>query len=68
MNPKMQEIYEKYNNGDSLTDFEVKAGVIFFSDLERSLTSLGPVFKLAAKEARRVAYSFEGFQKSREEK
>lgn len=65
---KMTEIYEKFVNGDSLTDEELKVGSIFFHDLWVQLQQAGPVFKLAANEAGRVYYQFDSFIIARNEK
>ena len=58
-------IYEKYVNGDSLTDAEVSEGVEFYRDLDEKLSLCGPVFHLAAVEACRVYIGLKGFQTAR---
>lgn len=68
MAQKMAEIYEKYVNGDSLSDEELKVGSIFFHDLWVQLKQAGPVFKIAANEAGRVYCQFDSFIRARNEK
>jgi len=58
-------IYEKYTNGDALTNAELKQGYEHFSDLANMLLLSGPVFTLAFKEARRVEMAFEGYMYAR---
>ena len=65
---KMTEIYEKFVNGDSITDEELKAGSIFFHDLWVQLQQAGSVFKLAANEAGRVYYQFDSYRRARNER
>jgi hypothetical protein len=57
----MHVIYEKYVNGEPLTDKELEIGAAFFRDLAHMNSQAGPVFKLAASEANRVATALEGF-------
>lgn len=57
-----QVIYEKFTNGDPLTDRELSEGIKHFTKTEQLLTEAGPVFKLAASEARRVVNGLESFQ------
>lgn len=64
---KMTEIYEKFVNGDSLTDEELKVGSIFFHDMWVQLKQAGPVFKLAANEAGSVYFQFDSFIRARNE-
>ena len=52
---KPSDVYEKYCNGDNLTDSEVLDGMKFFSDLAAMLSISGPVFKLAFLEANRIS-------------
>ena len=61
-------IYEKYINGDSLTDAEVSYGAAFYGDLADGLILCGPTFRLAFKEAAQVYDALEGFQKARMKK
>jgi hypothetical protein len=61
-------IYDKYNNGDPISDDEIKFGLKYFKRIESDLSALGPEFKLAANEARRVLYSFQQFDHARREK
>lgn len=67
MAQKMAEIYEKFVNGDSLSDEELKVGAIFFHDMWVQLKQAGPVFKLAANEANRVQSQFDSFIRARNE-
>jgi hypothetical protein len=46
--------YEKFINGDSISDRELLNAVPFFKQLADNLTYMGPVFHLAANEAHRV--------------
>jgi hypothetical protein len=66
MNPKI--VYEKFCNGDSLSDEEVNEGVIFYDYLSAKLFQCGPVFALAAREALRVRNTLHSYQQSRLEK
>ena len=58
-------MYEKYVNGDPLTDQEISSGIDFFGDLTWKLDQLGPVFKLSANESRDVLYSLEAYRDAR---
>lgn len=61
-------VYEKYLNGDSITDEELKYAIKFFADLVPKLFVLGPAFRLAASEASRVLNALEGFERARKDK
>jgi hypothetical protein len=61
----MRAFYEKFNSGSPLTDEELEDGIEFFTELEKSLSSLGPVFKLPANEVRRILYCLESFKTAR---
>ncbi len=50
-----QSIYEKFRNGDPLTEYELHQGYAFFEKLSNELAKAGPVFLLAHREAVRVA-------------
>lgn len=60
-----QEIYEKFCNGDRLSDDDLNVGYIHFLSLETLLRRSGPAFSLAAKEAGRVASALNEFKESR---
>lgn len=59
-------IYDKYIQGDPITDKELTDGVEFFKRLTDDLDMLGPVFKLAANESRRIYHAFTDFKRNRE--
>jgi len=60
-----EKVYEKYSNGDSISDAELKFGIEFFDNLATNLFSAGPVFKLAAQEALRVRNMLHSFKIAR---
>lgn len=64
LNPR--HIYEVVCNGDSVTDEQIKIGIDHYNKLSDLLSVSGPVFKLAANEAQRVAYSLQGFKNARD--
>ena len=51
----MEMIYTKYLKGDPLTVDELRSGAEFFGTTALMLGELGPTFKLACNEARRVS-------------
>ena len=57
----INEIYEKFRNGDPITDDELLIGFRHFSKAAELLSPLGPRFDLAANELRRVATGLEDF-------
>jgi len=59
------EIYEKFCNGDSLSDSDLEIGIYHFKNTGELLSASGPVFKLAANEAWRVALRLEDFYNER---
>lgn len=61
-------LYEKYCDGDSLTDAEVSDGIVKFEATERALLALGPYFSVARKECSRVYQSFKNFANARSQK
>ncbi len=63
--PDPKVIYEKYINGDSLTDEEVKFGAKYYRDLADRLIKCGPTFVLAFKEANRIYMQMENFDQAR---
>ena len=68
LEPDIKEIYDKYNNGDALTDLEIKVGYEHFTKLRNFLDPCGPVFHLAWCEAHRMAMRFGEFIKARSER
>jgi len=64
----IKEIYEKFRNGDPLTDLELKVGVEHFSTASEMLSCLGPRFDLAENELRRVAIGLSDFIAARKTK
>ena len=61
-------VYEKYCNGDKLTDAELELGIAHFGLLSEMLFASGIVFKLAAAEAGRVEQMLSSFKHAREDK
>lgn len=61
----VKHIYERFTDGNVLTDNDLFVGHHHFSELALSLYASGPVFRLAAVEARRVADALDGFQQAR---
>lgn len=62
-----RKVYEKYCNGDPISDSELAEALEFFNNIERDLRALGPVFQLAANEALRVKQGLQGFSSARAE-
>lgn len=60
-------VYEKFCNGDAIGDSELAEALAFFKKLENDLSVLGPVFRLSANEAGRVARSLQDFTDAREQ-
>lgn len=58
-------IYEKFQNGDPLSNYEIDQGAEFHKELANTLSKLGPVFYTAFKESNRVAMAFIEFQNAR---
>lgn len=54
-------IYDKYINGDSLTDGEVLEGMHSFKRAANALVGLGGAFKLACDECNRVYVNLHSF-------
>lgn len=65
---QLGEVYRKYCNGDSITDFELETGIRAFTELEQNLSMLGETFNLPANEIRQVVRSLKAFKRFREEK
>lgn len=64
---RAHEVYEKFINGDDLTDQDVAFGRTFYKELAEKLIKCGPVFRLAWLEANKVAQRFDGFYEARRE-
>ena len=61
----IRDIYEKYVNGDSLTDDEVLEGEKHFKILSDLLYQSGEAFAITAKEANRTYLGLQGYRVSR---
>lgn len=61
----MKTIYERYCNGDVLTDDEVKTGEKFFRKLAEDLYDAGIAFHITAKEANRIYLGLRDYRISR---
>ena len=61
-------IYNKFRDGDSLTDTDLEIGIKHFSEMGELLIKSGPVFRLAAQEALRTAGRLSDFQRARKQK
>lgn len=64
----IETIYTKFQAGDSLTDEDLRIGIEHFNQMAEMLWKSGPVFRLAAQEAIRVADRLKGFQDARRSK
>lgn len=64
----IETVYTKFCNGDSLTDNELDVGINHFKPLADMLFRSGPVFRLAAQEANRVAMRLEDYKRERSRK
>lgn len=60
------DIYNKFINGDALSDAELNVGINHFTKLADALVTCGPVFKLAANEAIRVSQRLLDFRNARQ--
>jgi hypothetical protein len=58
-------IYEKYIQGESLSDAEISFGVDYYSDLANKLFKCGPAFSIAFVEANRIYMRLEDMQIAR---
>jgi len=67
-NKYINDIYEKFLNGDPLSDEELKIGEVHFSTAADLLFPLGPRFDLAQNELRRVANGLNDFIAARKRK
>ena len=61
-------IYEKYRNGDDVSDEELKFGIKEFGKLADGLSELGAVFALPWKEIWYIKNGLEDMQKARRKK
>lgn len=64
----VETVYTKFCNGDPLSDNELDVGIYHFKPMADMLFRSGPVFRLAAQEANRVAMRLEEFKQSRSRK
>ena len=64
---RARQVYEKYRNGDTLTDADLEFGINHFKALAHLAEESGPVFRLAANEARSTYLQLESFQTARKE-
>ena len=62
----IQKIYDKFNDGDPITDEELAYSLSFFSQLSSMLIRLGPVFRLSWLEADKVAMRLASYKRARE--
>lgn len=62
--PKMnlKVIYDKYKNGDSLSNEEVEFGIEFFGDLADKLFACGDRFHFSAVEANTIHCTLAGYK------
>lgn len=61
-------VYDKFRDGDSLTDKELDIGIGHFRPMGEMLLRSGPAFRLAAQEALRVADRMEDYKTERNRK
>lgn len=61
------EIYNKFYNGDPITDAELAAAKTYWANLQNELSKVGPVFELARKEAIRIHTQIVNYQTARAE-
>lgn len=59
------DIYVKVNNGDSITNSEMRVAFTHFDQLQLLAYQAGPEFALAAREARRVRDKLESYMEAR---
>jgi len=67
-NPTLDRIYEKFINGDPLTNDDIAIGISGFDTLASIARQAGPAFSLTAREATRVVIALEDFEASRKRK
>lgn len=61
----MKNIYERYCNGDPLSDKEVLEGELFYRKLSEDLYDAGIAFHITAKEANRIYLGLRDYRISR---
>jgi hypothetical protein len=61
----IKEIYDKYLDGETITDQELNDGLNHFGIVEQYLRELGPRFHFPWKEANRVKMDLHAFKKAR---
>lgn len=61
----MEGVYQKFLNGDSLSNQEILDGIEFFEDLTDKLDSLGERFRLQANECLRVTQALKHYKLAR---
>lgn len=61
-------IYDKYRNGDPLSDTELDVGIEHFRKMSQLLAATGPAFLLATGECYRVLNTLEGYKLARTSK
>jgi len=61
----IRKIYDKFIQGDPLTDDELAHGIQHFSTLDKLLGESGPIFELASNEACRVYHRLREYQDAR---
>jgi hypothetical protein len=66
--PTLDQIYEKFINGDPLTNDDLAIGISGFDTLAAIARQAGPAFSLAAREATRVVIALEDFEAARKRK
>lgn len=64
----LQSIYNKYRNGDLLTNKEIEIGIDKLTVLCELLSDMGPVMFLSWKECNRVLMGLEDFKRARQNK
>lgn len=60
-----QATYEKFLNGDPISNYEIDQAVDFHNELANNLSKMGPMFHLAFKESNRVFLVMVEFQQAR---
>lgn len=68
MSHLQRSIYNKFIDGDPLSNYEIDAGAEFHKNLANELAKLGPVFYTAFRESNRVAMAMIEFQNARKVK
>ncbi len=65
---KLLNVYEKYVNGDFLTDEEIKVGISKLKVLCELMGEMGNYMRMSWKECNSVLMSLEAIKKARKEK